>query len=130
VNRLSLVTVVVRDYDEAIGFYVGALGFELVEDTQLSADKRWVVVAPGDRHDGSGLLLARAATNAQRAHIGDQTGGRVTFFLDTDDLDTDLERLRTNGVRVVDGPRVDDYGRVVVFEDLYGNRWDLVERAR
>ncbi len=106
------------------------LGFELVEDTPLSADKRWVVVAPRSRRDDAGLLLARAATDAQRARIGDQTGGRVAFFIDTDDLTGDLERLTGHGVRLVDGPRVEDYGRVVVFEDLYGNRWDLVERDR
>ena len=128
--RLALVTVVVRDYDEAIAFWVDGLGFELVEDTPLSSDKRWVVVAPRGGGHGSGLLLARAANDAQRARVGDQTGGRVAFFLDTEDLGRDLERLQGRGVRVVDGPRVEEYGRVVVFEDLYGNLWDLVERAR
>jgi len=125
IARLALV---VRDYDEAIAFYVGVLGFELVEDTPLSPDKRWVVVRPpGGR--GAALVLARAATDAQRARIGDQTGGRVFLFVETDDFARDHARLRARGVRFVEPPRRERYGTVAVFEDLYGNRIDLIEPA-
>jgi catechol 2,3-dioxygenase-like lactoylglutathione lyase family enzyme len=126
--RLSLVTVVVAGYDEALSFYVGLLGFELVEDTRLSETKRWVVVRPPGASE-SGLLLARAADDRQRAAIGSQTGGRVGFFLDTDDFAADHARMLAAGVRFVEEPRSEPYGVVAVFEDLYGNRWDLVERA-
>jgi catechol 2,3-dioxygenase-like lactoylglutathione lyase family enzyme len=126
--RIRLVTVVVGDYDEAVRFYVDALGFEVREDTALGNGRRWVVVAPAG--DGTALLLARAASGAQRDRVGDQTGGRVAFFLDAEDFAADHERLRTAGVRFVDEPRRESYGMVAVFEDLYGNRWDLVERAR
>lgn len=126
---VGLVTVVVREYDEALRFYVDALGFAVQEDTELSAGKRWVVVVPpGD--GGTGLLLARAATDAQRQRVGDQTGGRVAFFLDTDDFVGDYKRMRVAGVRFVEQPRREVYGTVAVFEDLYGNRWDLVERSQ
>lgn len=125
-GHLAMVTVVVRDYDEALAFYVGVLGFELREDTVISADKRWVVVSG---HGGAALLLARAATADQRARIGDPTGGRVSFFLHTDTFDADVERMRRAGVHFVEEPRHEEYGKVVVFEDLYGNRWDLVGRA-
>lgn len=125
-RQLAMVTVVVPDYDEAIGHYVDELGFELREDTALAAGKRWVVVAPG--RDGAALLLARAATAQQRARIGDQTGGRVAFFLHTDDFDGDFRRFRAAGARVVDEPRQEEYGTVVVVEDRYGNRWDLIQR--
>jgi catechol 2,3-dioxygenase-like lactoylglutathione lyase family enzyme len=122
--RLAHATVVVRDYDEAIAFYVGVLGFDLVEDTDLGDGKRWVRVAPGG---GAGLLLARAATEAQRARVGDQTGGRVCLFVATDDFARDHARLVARGVRFVEAPRRARYGWVAVFEDLYGNRMDLVE---
>jgi catechol 2,3-dioxygenase-like lactoylglutathione lyase family enzyme len=125
--RLAQTTVVVREYDEAIAFYVGILGFELVEDTDLGSGKRWVRVAP-TRSDPT-LLLARATTDAQRARIGDQTGGRVWLFVETDDLDRDHARLTARGVRFVEGPRDERYGRVAVFEDLYGNRIDLIQPA-
>ncbi|TWP47379.1 VOC family protein [Lentzea tibetensis] len=124
-GSLGLVTLVVRDYDEAIGFYVDALGFTLVEDTP-QGDKRWVVVAPAS---GASLLLARASDDAQLARVGDQTGGRVGFFLTTDDFDADYARMTAYGVRFLEAPRDEVYGRVVVFEDLYGNRWDLLGRA-
>ncbi len=127
-SRLSLVTVVVHEYDEAVRFYVDALGFVLIEDNPLG-DKRWVVVSPGG-DGGCALLLARAATDAQRSRVGDQTGGRVGFFLDTDDFAADHERMQAAGVRFVEGPRQEAYGTVAVFEDLYGNRWDLVQRNR
>lgn len=126
--HLALATIVVADYDEAIRFYVDAVGFRLREDTDLGNGKRWVVVAPAD--DGSaGLLLARATTGDQRGHIGNQTGGRVAFFLHTTDFAADSRRLLDAGVRFVEGPRQEDWGTVGVFEDLYGNRWDLIQRV-
>lgn len=129
-RAIALVTVVVRDYDEAIDFYVGALGFELVEDTELpapsDATKRWVVVAPPGS-TGTRLLLARAAGEAQQARVGDQTGGRVFLFLETDDLHRDHEAFRERGVVFVREPREESYGTVAVFRDLYGNLWDLIE---
>ena len=124
--RVSLVTLVVADYDEALAFFVGRLGFALVEDTPLEG-KRWVVVAP--RGGGTRLLLARADGVEQRAAIGRQAGGRVAFFLETDDLDTELARLVAAGVEVVRPPRSEAYGTVAVFADLHGNRWDLIEPA-
>jgi catechol 2,3-dioxygenase-like lactoylglutathione lyase family enzyme len=125
-RRLAAVTLVVRDYDEAIDFYTRVLRFQLVEDTPMSATKRWVVVRPGG--GGTDLLLARAAAPEQQAAIGRQTGGRVAFFLHTDDFDGDLVRLRAHGVRFAgDAPRNEPYGRVIVFHDLYGNPWDLIE---
>ena len=120
------VAIVVRDYDEALDWYTGVLGFEVVEDTPLSPGKRWVVVAPGEG-GGARLLLARASGPAQEARIGDQTGGRVFLFLHTDDFDRDHAAWTARGVRFVEGPRDEEYGRVAVFEDLYGNRWDLIE---
>ncbi len=123
--RLSKVTLVVRDYDEAIAYFVGVLGFELVEDTPMGADKRWVVVAPGA---GSVLiLLAKAAHEGQRGRVGDQTGGRVAFFLDTDDFDRDHGALLARGVKFLEPPRTEAYGKVAVFADIYGNKWDLVQ---
>lgn len=125
-KRLALLSLVVRDYEEAIDFYTRVMRFELVEDTPLSATKRWVVVAPGK--DGAALLLAQAATPEQHAAIGNQAGGRVFLFLHTDDLDADLSHLRAHGVRFAeDTPRSEAYGRVIVFHDLYGNKWDLIE---
>jgi len=125
-RRLSLVAILVRDYDEAIEFYVGKLGFSLVEDTQLDGDKRWVVVAPG--HEGSALLLARAANADQEAAIGRQAGGRVFLFLETDDFGRDHRAMLEKGVIFREEPRHEPYGTVAVFEDLYGNPWDLIER--
>jgi catechol 2,3-dioxygenase-like lactoylglutathione lyase family enzyme len=124
-RAIGYVAVVVRDYDEAIAFYTGALGFELVEDTRLEGGKRWVLVRPGA--GGTSLLLARAATPEQEARIGDQTGGRVAFFLHTDDFRRDHEAMKARGVRFSEEPRREAYGTVAVFEDLYGNRWDLLE---
>ena len=128
-QRLALTALVVRDYDEAIGFYAGALGFDLVEDTPLGGAKRWVVVRPKGS-DGAGLLLARADGEAQAARIGDQTGGRVFLFLHTDDFAGDYARMTAAGVRFVEAPRREAYGVVAVFEDPYGNRWDLIEPAK
>jgi catechol 2,3-dioxygenase-like lactoylglutathione lyase family enzyme len=123
---IGLVTLVVADYDEAIDFYVRAAGFDLVEDTRLDEGQRWVIVAPpGGRQ--TGLLLARAATAGQRDRVGDQTGGRVSLFLMTTEFGRDYERMRAAGVRFAEPPRQEPYGTVAVFEDLYGNRWDLIQ---
>jgi catechol 2,3-dioxygenase-like lactoylglutathione lyase family enzyme len=127
-HSVSLVTLLVRDYDEAIAFFTDALRFAVIEDAPLDAGKRWVVVAPeGSR--GTALLLARAATREQSVHVGDQTGGRVFLFLYTNDFWDDYGFMQSRGVRFAEEPRSEPYGRVVVFFDLYGNKWDLVERA-
>ena len=125
---LALISLLVPDYDVAISWFTDVLGFSLVEDTDLGAGKRWVVVAPSG--GGAALLLARAATDAQRARVGNQTGGRVAFFLATDDFSADHARLQAAGVAFTEAPREEAYGHVAVFEDVVGNRWDLVERAR
>lgn len=121
-----MVTLVVAGYDEAIAFYCGRLGFSLLEDTELGGGKRWVVVAPeGGR--GARLLLAEARGGEQQAAIGRQTGGRVGFFLETDDFERDFAAFTAAGVKFLEAPRREDYGTVAVFEDLYGNKWDLIE---
>ena len=125
-QRLSLTALLVADYDAAIAFYVGQAGFELAEDTDMGAGKRWVVVRPPG--SDAGLLLARA-TGEQAARIGDQAGGRVMFFLETDDFARDHQRMAAAGVRFLEAPRHEPYGSVAVWEDLYGNRWDLIQRA-
>jgi predicted enzyme related to lactoylglutathione lyase len=124
-SALTLATLVVRDYDEAIAFFTGALDFELRADDEMGGGKRWVVVAPRGAR-GGGLLLARAANDAQAAHVGDQTGGRVAFFLEVDDFDAAHARLQAHGARFTEAPRHEAYGTVVVFLDLYGNKWDLI----
>jgi catechol 2,3-dioxygenase-like lactoylglutathione lyase family enzyme len=127
-NRMiAQLSLVVRDYDEAIAFYVSKLGFVLIEDTRLSETKRWVVVAPSADAAGCKLLLAQAVGAEQSARVGDQTGGRVFLFMHTDDIARDHARLVAAGVRVVREPAVQPYGTVLVFEDLYGNLWDLIE---
>jgi catechol 2,3-dioxygenase-like lactoylglutathione lyase family enzyme len=125
-QRIGLVTVVVRGYDEAIAYYTGTLGFVLIEDTPWGPDKRWVVVAPG-ASTGTGLLLAKAVGDDQNRAVGYQAGGRVFLFLHTDDFQRDHAAYRQRGVRFVEEPRHEPYGTVAVFEDLYGNRWDLIE---
>jgi catechol 2,3-dioxygenase-like lactoylglutathione lyase family enzyme len=120
---------VVRDYDEAIAFYTSALGFELLEDSRLSETKRWVRVAPAESQ-GPALLLAQAATPEQASRIGNQTGGRVAFFLHTDNFRRDYDAFCSRGVEFLEPPRVEEYGTVAVFADLYGNRWDLIEPRR
>ena len=124
-SRIATVTLVVRSYDEAIDFYVGRLGFELVADTALGDGKRWVLVAPAG--GGAGRLLAAAANDQQAASIGNQTGGRVGFFLETDDFERDHAAFSAAGVRFLEAPRREAYGMVAVFEDLYGNCWDLIQ---
>jgi len=129
VTHLAHVAIVVRDYDEAIDFYCGSLGFDLVEDTTLSPTKRWVVVRPSrGGPDAATLLLARADGSDQARAIGDQAGGRVFLFLATDDFARDHATFLARGVRFTGPPRVERYGTVAVFVDLYGNRWDLIER--
>jgi catechol 2,3-dioxygenase-like lactoylglutathione lyase family enzyme len=123
---LSLVTLLVREYGEAIAFYVDTLGFELVEDADRGGGSRWVVVRPRGGEE-TGLLLARAVTDEQRARVGDQTGGRVGFFVVTEDFSGAYARLRAAGVRFDEEPRYESYGVVAVFEDLYGNRFDLIQ---
>ena len=127
-RHLGAITLLVRDYDEAIAFYTSALGFELVEDTVLNNDKRWVRVRPGS--EGTCLLLAKAANEEQAADIGRQSGGRVFLFLHTDDLPRDYAHMRAQGVRFREAPRTESYGLVAVFEDLYGNAWDLLQLNR
>jgi catechol 2,3-dioxygenase-like lactoylglutathione lyase family enzyme len=127
-RRLSLTALIVGDYDAAIDFYVNKVGFELVEDTDRGGGKRWVVVSPGP---GSGaLLLAKASGPEQAARVGDQTGGRVFLFLQTDNFARDHGRMTAAGVRFLEAPRQEAYGTVAVFEDLYGNRWDMIEPRR
>ena len=122
------ISLLVRDYDEAIAYYRDFLGFELIADTQQTPTKRWVVVAP--RGGVARLLLAKASNEHQAARVGDQTGGRVFLFLATDDFDATYARYAAAGVHFIEAPRQEAYGKVVVFEDLYGNRWDLVERRQ
>jgi catechol 2,3-dioxygenase-like lactoylglutathione lyase family enzyme len=123
---IATVSLVVADYDEAIAFYCERLGFELVADTDMGDGKRWVVVAPPGR-TGAQLLLAKADGEAQRAAIGNQGGGRVMFFLNTADFERDHAAMTARGVRFLEAPRHEAYGSVAVFEDLYGNKWDLIQ---
>jgi catechol 2,3-dioxygenase-like lactoylglutathione lyase family enzyme len=125
-QHLSLTAVVVRDYDAAIAFFVDKLGFELRQDTRLDEAKRWVVVAPPGSAE-SGILLAKAANPGQAQAVGNQSGGRVFLFLATDSFDRDYQAFRERGVTFLEAPRREPYGMVAVFEDLYGNRWDLIE---
>jgi catechol 2,3-dioxygenase-like lactoylglutathione lyase family enzyme len=125
-RSIAHVAIVVRDYDEAIAYYSGVLGFDLIEDEARGPGKRWVLVAPSA--GGTSLLLARAANPEQVSRIGNQTGGRVFLFLHTDDFWRDHRALLAHGVHFVEQPREEEYGTVAVFEDLYGNRWDLIER--
>lgn len=125
-HRLALSTLVVRDYDEAICFFVDKMGFTLIEDTVTELGKRWVVVSPSDSEQ-AGLLLARANDTLQQQSIGNQTGGRVSFFLTTTDFNVSYNLLLERGVRFCEQPRQEPYGTVAVFLDLYDNRWDLIQ---
>ena len=127
-GSIATVTLVVREYDEAIAFFTDALGFSLVEDTPLGGGKRWVRMAPAES-GGASLLLAKAVTPEQLEHVGNQTGGRVFLFLETSDFWSDYHRMQARGVRFTEQPRHEPYGWVVVFLDLYGNKWDLVQRS-
>ena len=124
-QRLMHIALVVADYDEAIHWYTQKLNFKLIEDTTLSEVKRWVLIQP----PGEGsceLLLAKAATEEQKSRVGNQTGGRVFLFLHTDDFERDHDNLLQKGITIVRGPSEEEYGKVLVFEDLYGNLWDLI----
>jgi catechol 2,3-dioxygenase-like lactoylglutathione lyase family enzyme len=126
-QTLGHVALVVRDYDEALAFFTRTLNFLLIEDTRLSEDKRWVLIAPPGSQ-GTALLLARAATSEQESRIGNQTGGRVFLFLHTDDFWRDYREMIARKVVFIRPPQEEEYGTVAVFEDLYGNKWDLVQR--
>lgn len=127
-QTLAQVAIVVRDYDEAISWYTRCLGWNLIEDTDLGQGKRWVLIKPPGE-EGTGLLLAKAATPEQLAAVGHQTGGRVFLFLHTDDFHRDYNSMKQQGVAFLSEPRQEPYGTVVVFIDLYGNKWDLIERV-
>ncbi|KAI3327166.1 lactoylglutathione lyase [Xylariaceae sp. AK1471] len=130
-NRsLFQVTLVVDDYDRAKAYYCDVLGFECVEDKQQGEGKRWIVVRPGNHENGAALVLAKATTESQKSAIGNQTGGRVGFFLATDDFARDHKRYLEKGVKFREQPRIMPYGTVAVFEDLYGNTWDFIEPAK
>jgi catechol 2,3-dioxygenase-like lactoylglutathione lyase family enzyme len=128
-QQIAHLALVVDDYDDAIRFYTEKIGFTLVEDTVMSPTKRWVVVAPKGSN-GCSLLLAKAANDEQKSRVGNQTGGRVFLFLYTDDFWTDYNKMLANGVKFVREPVKQDYGTVAVFEDLYGNMWDLLESKK
>jgi catechol 2,3-dioxygenase-like lactoylglutathione lyase family enzyme len=125
-QTLGHIALVVRDYDEALTYFTGTLNFKVIEDTRLSEDKRWVLIAPPGSK-GTSLLLARAATPEQLTRIGNQTGGRVFLFLHTDDFWRDYRVMTGRGVKFTRPPSEETYGTVAVFEDLYGNQWDLLE---
>ncbi len=124
-NHINQLTLVVKDYDEAIAFYTQKLHFELIEDTVLTNTKRWVVVAP--KNSQCRLLLAKSANDEQLKSVGNQTGGRVFLFMNTDNFDGEYQNLVDNQIKIVREPSNETYGRVLVFEDLYGNLWDLIE---
>lgn len=127
-NRITTVSLVVPDYDEAITYYTTCLGFQLIEDREVAPGKRWVCVAPSD--SGAALLLAKASNASQESRIGNQTGGRVFLFLETDNFDRDYDSFRAKGVQFLEQPRHEEYGKVAVFVDRYGNKWDLIGRKR
>lgn len=126
-QHIGGLALVVADYDEAIAWYTRVLGFDLLEDTHLGGDKRWVLLAPPGSQE-TRLLLAKAATPEQDASVGNQAGGRVFLFLHTDDFWRDYQRMQTAGAVFCEEPREEAYGTVVVFQDLYGNKWDLLQR--
>ena len=124
-NTLGMIAIVIDEYDAAISHYVNDLGFTLLEDKEMTPEKRWVVVAPSK--DGAKILLARAATDQQRTAIGNSTGGRVGFFMYTTNFDETYENYKARGIEFIEQPRQEAYGQVVVFKDKYGNKWDLIE---
>ena len=132
-QTIAHVTLAVSDYDEAIKFFTESLGFDLIEDTpskdRQGCDKRWVLVAPSGSR-GTQILLAKASTEEEKSHVGNQTGGRVFLFLHTDNFWRDYNAMRAKGVKFVRDPKEEEYGTVAVFEDLYGNRWDLLQPKR
>ncbi|MCZ8228564.1 VOC family protein [Flavobacterium sp.] len=126
-QKIAHIALLVADYDEAISFYVDKLHFDLIEDTTLSETKRWVLVAPKGSQEFS-LLLAKADGVIQKQSIGNQSGGRVFLFLNTDNFDRDYQNLMDNDIEIVREPKTEEYGKVLVFRDIYGNLWDLIER--
>ena len=128
-QSISHVSLIVNDYDEAIDFYVSKLNFDLIEDTKLEKNKRWVLVSPKGNKSFS-LLLAKASNELQKSRIGDQTGGRVFLFLNTDNFKRDYQNLVNKDIKIVRKPIEEPYGTVAVFEDLYGNLWDLIEHKK
>ena len=126
IQNIAQIALVVANYDEAIAFYINKLHFTLIEDTKLSETKRWVVIAPPNS-DGCKLLLAEASNDEQKKAVGNQTGGRVFLFLHTDDLQRDYENLLHHNIKIIREPSVETFGKVLVFADLYGNLWDLIE---
>lgn len=128
-QRLAQIAIVVNDYDEAIHFYTKKLHFDLIEDTQLTETKRWVLVRPQGSHECC-LLLAKAANEEQRTRVGNQAGGRVFLFLHTDNFERDYKNLLEHEIEIVRPPQKEDYGTVAVFKDLYGNLWDLIEPSQ
>lgn len=128
-QNLANIAILVRDYDEAIDFYTKVLKFDLIEDTRLSDTKRWVLVKPKGKGQCC-LLLAKASDDEQKKYIGNQSGGRVFLFLHTDNLERDYENLIENEITIVREPSEEIYGKVMVFMDLYGNKWDLIERKK
>ena len=128
-QQIGSVTFLVKDYDEAIEFFVNKLQFDLIEDSQLNETKRWVVVSPKGS-SGTSLLLAKATTEEQERSVGNQTGGRVAFFLHTDNFNRDYDRMMGKGVNFLESPREEKFGRVVIFQDLYGNKWDFIEQKK
>ena len=126
-QKIAHIALLVADYDEAISFYVDKLHFDLIEDTALSETKRWVLVAPKGSQEFS-LLLAKADGNFQKQSIGNQSGGRVFLFLYTDNFDRDYQNLKDNNIEIVREPKTENHGKVLVFKDLYGNLWDLIQR--
>ena len=125
-NTLGMIAIVVDDYDQAISHYVDDLGFTLIEDKEMTPEKRWVVVAPSS--DGARILLAKAANDTQKAAVGNSTGGRVAFFMYTTNFNETYKAYSSRGIEFIESPRRETYGQVVVFKDLYGNKWDLIER--
>lgn len=125
-NTLGMIAIVIDEYDLAISHYVEDLGFTLIEDKEMSPEKRWVVVAPSSQ--GAKILLARAASDQQKAAIGNSTGGRVGFFLYTTNFSETYETYKSRGIEFIERPRQEAYGQVVVFKDKYGNKWDLIEQ--
>ena len=126
-QKIAHIALLVADYDEALSFYVDKLHFDLIEDTALSETKRWVLVAPKGSQEFS-LLSAKADGNFQKQNIGNQSGGRVFLFLNTDNFDRDYQNLKDNNIEIVREPKTEAYGKVLVFKDIYGNLWDLIQR--
>ena len=125
-NTLGMIAIVVDDYDQAISHYVDDLGFTLIEDKEMTPEKRWIIVAPSS--NGARILLAKAATDTQKADIGNSTGGRVAFFMYTTNFNETYNAYKSRGIEFIESPRQEVYGQVVVFRDKYGNKWDLIEQ--